>query len=92
MKQQVKTIDYKFSELCEEIDRWKDEAQYWKEKYEAERNEFMEHINQSLSSAEQGVANTLLFALSVKDNPDGSLSISKENRKTLAKSLSETTK
>jgi len=29
----MKTIDYKFAELCEEIDMWKAEAYYWKEQY-----------------------------------------------------------
>ena len=33
----TKTVDYKFAELCDEVDRWKDQAKYWKAKYEEER-------------------------------------------------------
>lgn len=43
--------------------------------------EYSEHINKSLASAQKGVANTLMFALSVKDDENGNLIIDKESRK-----------
>jgi hypothetical protein len=32
----MKTVDYKFHELCAEIDYWKEQAEYYKEQYEKE--------------------------------------------------------
>ena len=80
----MRTADIKFLQLCNEIDQWKDEANYWKEKYEELQKEYSEHINQSLVSAQKGVANALMFALSVKDDENGNLIIDKESRKELA--------
>ena len=80
----VRTADMKFIELCDEIDYWKAQAEYWKKEYEDMRDENIKRTNESLKSAQQGVANALMFAMSVKDNADGSLSISKEDRKHLA--------
>jgi hypothetical protein len=83
MKQE-RTIDIKFSDLCDEIDYWKartmkaeEDADYWK-------NEYTENLNKNLASAQKGVANALMFALSVRDDENGNLVIDKENRKTLA--------
>jgi len=82
--QNTKTIDYKFSELCEEIDRWKNEAQYWKEKYEEEISESIERTNESIEMSKKGIANALMFALSVTDDENGNMVINKQDRKTLA--------
>ena len=81
---QMRTADVKFLQLCNEIDQWKEEANYWKEKYEELQKEYSEHINQNLVSAQKGVANALMFALSVKDDENGNLIIDKESRKELA--------
>ena len=83
----MKTIDYKFSELCEEIDYWKDQARYYQEKYEEEVLTRSIESKERLLEAKKGVANALMFALSVEDKEDGSLSISSENRKVLAENL-----
>ena len=80
----VRTADIKFMDLCDEIDHWKAEAEHWKREYEEMRAENIKRMNESMESAKQGVANALMFALSVEDKPDGSLSINKENRKHLA--------
>jgi hypothetical protein len=80
----MKTVDYKFHELCDEIDYWKSEAEYWKIQYEEMKKENIKRSNESLESAKKGVANALMFALSVEDQPDGSLKINKENRKNIA--------
>ena len=80
----MRTADVKFLQLCNEIDQWKEEANYWKEKYEELQKEYSEHINQNLVSAQKGVANALMFALSVKDDENGNLIIEKESRKELA--------
>jgi hypothetical protein len=80
----MKTVDVKFLQLCNEIDQWKDEANYWKEKYEELNKEYSQHLNQSLASAQKGVANALMFALSVKEDENGNLIINKESRKDLS--------
>jgi len=81
-----RTSDIKFFELCDEIDYWKEQAEHYKEKYETELSERMIDSNQRLKEAQSGVANALLFALSVTDGEDGELIINKENRKSLSKS------
>ena len=77
----VRTIDMKFGELCDEIDHWKAEAEYWKKECDDMRTESIKRMDESMERAKQGVANALMFALSVEDQPDGSLKINKENRK-----------
>ena len=80
----VRTADMKFIELCDEIDYWKAEAEHWKKEYKDMRADNIKRMNESMESAKQGVANALMFALSVEDQPDGSLKINKDNRKHLA--------
>ena len=83
----MKTVDYKFHELCQEIDYWKDQADYYKAKYEEEIQRSVKETNRQLEESKRNVANALMFALTVKDNEDGSLSISPEDRKRLAKNF-----
>ena len=80
-----KTIDYKFSELCDEVDKWKEEAEYWKSKYEEGLEKNIEQTNENLEMAQKGVANALSFALSCKNDENGNLVILSEDRKKLAK-------
>jgi hypothetical protein len=81
----MKTIDIKFADLCDEIDYWKDQADKYKELYERELQERAIASKKSLIEAQEGVANALMFALSVTDDKDGNLVMSKENRKEFAK-------
>jgi len=81
----MKTADYKFTDLCNEIDQWKSEATYWQKKYEDEIKKNNEFMNESMETAKKGVANALMFALHCSDDQDGNLVISKESRKVLAK-------
>ena len=73
--------------LCNQIDELKEEIDYWKSKFEEERNENNRMINENLSAANQGVRNALMFALCVSDNENGDLVISNENRKVLAENI-----
>jgi len=47
----MKTVDLKFLEMCEEIDTWKNEAKYWKDKFdvldEQQRKDLYERIENS---------------------------------------------
>lgn len=83
----MQRIEILTADLCEEIDYWKSEANKWKSLYEEERDANIKAMNERFEESKKGVANALLFALSVSDNPDGSLSINKENRKQLAESF-----
>lgn len=80
----MKRYEILVADLCEEIDALKESVAYWRNKYESERNERNKESSKRLEESKKGVANALLLALSVTDNPDGSLSISKETREELA--------
>jgi len=79
----MKTIEIKFNDLCDEIDYWKDKANCYKKQFEEERKARSMLLNETMMSAKKVVANALMLALSVEDNKDGGISISKENRKQL---------
>lgn len=83
----MKTIDRTVSDLCHEIDYLKKEVEYYKALYEQEKQENNRMLNENLESAKKGVANALMFALSVSDNANGDLIISRENRETLANNI-----
>lgn len=74
-------------DLCDEVDYWKEQAIYYKKQYEDELAATSFRLHADLENAKKGVANALMFALSVRDNEDGSLSISKEDRINLSESL-----
>ena len=69
--------------LCEEIDYLKEVVEHYKNLYETERATNNVRLNENLLSAKKDVANALRFALSVSDDENGNLVISKENRKGL---------
>jgi hypothetical protein len=81
----MKTADIKFLDLCDEIDYWKERAMQAEKDAEYWQQEYSKHLNESLVSAQKGVANALMFALSVRDDENGNLVIDKENREKLAK-------
>lgn len=81
----MKHIDYKFSELCEEVDHWRSEAKYWQERSEELQLQISQKLNDDLDKAKKGVGQMLMLAMSIDDKPDGSIGISKDNRKTLSK-------
>lgn len=80
----MKTIDLKVNELCNEIDYYKEMAEFWKTKYDDLNKEYNLHINSSLKITQQGVANALMFALAISDDEEGNLVIPKEKRQDLA--------
>jgi glucan phosphoethanolaminetransferase (alkaline phosphatase superfamily) len=45
MKKDMKTSTIKFYELCEEIDKWREEAEYWKSEAERISKEYHSKIN-----------------------------------------------
>lgn len=81
--EKTRTVDYKFAQLCNEVDRWKDEAEYWKSKYDEEIQRSIQQNKESMLIAKKGVANALMFALHAQDNENGDLVISSNSRKKL---------
>lgn len=77
-------------ELCEEIDWWKERANHYEKLYKEEVALNVQQTNERLDQAKKSVGFALQLALSVRDNEDGSISISKENRKHLADNLTTT--
>lgn len=82
----MRTIEINTYQLCSQIDNLKEEVAYWQTKYEEEKAMNNQMLTENLSSARNGVANALMFALSVKDDANGNLVIDKKSRKELAKS------
>lgn len=79
----MRTADIKFLDMCEEIDRWKNEAAYYKEKYEEELQRNVEASNRSMQIAKQGVADALMLSLNIKEGDGGSLVIDSAAREAL---------
>ena len=80
-----RTIDIKFHELCDEIDYWKGQAEYYKDLYEKEVMQRNVESKERLLQTQKDVANTLMFALHATDDKDGNLVIDKKSREELAK-------
>lgn len=85
----MKTIDIVVHDLCEEVDYWKELAEKYEALYKEQLTREAEESNRRLKEAQKGVANALMFALSVSDNEDGSLSVSKEDRALLAENYNQ---
>lgn len=79
----MRTVETTFIQLCEEVDVWKEEAAYWKAKYQQEVQERNAEWQERSQEAQKGIANALHFMLAVKDDENGNLVIDKESRKEL---------
>jgi hypothetical protein len=79
------TFDKTVRSLCSEIDHLNEEVLYWKGKYEEEKKSYNKMLSDSLEESKKGIANALLFAISVEENGNGDLIIPKNKRKALAK-------
>lgn len=77
-------FDRTVQSLCRQIDNLEEEVDYWKSKYEDEIKQQSIQSKQQLEEAQKGVANALMFALSVRDDENGNLVIPAEERKSLA--------
>ncbi len=75
--------------LCDEIDQLREERDYWRDMYKEEQQRGIKELNERFEETKRGVGQALMFALTVQDNPDGSLSISKEDRLILAEQYKE---
>jgi hypothetical protein len=73
--------------LCEEIDDLKQEVAYYKDLFEKERKLNSQTLNDNLKAAQKGVANALMFAMSVSDDMEGNMVIKKEDRVKLAEMI-----
>jgi hypothetical protein len=83
----MKTADIKFLDLCEEIDYWRERAEKAEADAEHWKEEYSKQLDSSLKSAQKGVANALMLALSVRDDENGNLVIDKKDRERLAESF-----
>lgn len=70
--------------LCNQIDHLEEEVSYWKNKYIQEKNDAIKFENETFEQAKLDLGRALTFALAVKDDSQGNLIISKENRTRLA--------
>jgi hypothetical protein len=85
----MRTIDIKFSELCDEIDYWKSVAHDAEKKYNELRKEYSKLTYDNLISSQKGVADALMLALSIRDDENGNIIIDKKSRKNIADRFKE---
>ena len=83
----MRTIEINTYQLCNQIDNLKEEVLYWRKMYEDEKQFNNQMLSENLATAKAGVANALMFALSIKDDENGNLIINKEDRGKLANKL-----
>jgi len=84
-----RTADLTFMDLCRQVDYWKEQAEYFEQKYKDEVRENNKQMNERLEESRMQLGNALMFAFSVEDKEDGSLSISADKRKILSERLKE---
>jgi hypothetical protein len=60
----MKTADLKFVELCNEVDDWKEAANYWKEKCEAVEKKYTRILDESIAHSQVMTGNQLKLLLS----------------------------
>lgn len=85
---EIGSFDRTIKSLCTQIDNLEEEVEYWKDKYESEIRQQAIESKQRMEEAQRGVANVLMFALSVRDDENGNLIISKQDRKELSEKWS----
>lgn len=73
----MRTIDLKFSEICDEVDHWKAEAEYWKEQYKKLQVEYHENVNESIQN-NYDVIGTVLGSMLDKDSNPSKLLFDKD--------------
>lgn len=73
--------------LCRTIDELELEVEYWKGRYELEAKERAQEWKERLEQSKADLGQTLLLAFSLKEDGNGGLAISNEDRKALAENL-----
>lgn len=76
-------IDTLVSDLCEEIDMWKQEAKYWKEKHDQASADHIKTVNESIKSNESMIGNLLMVALNSSEDENGNLVIDRTGRENI---------
>ena len=72
MKNQF-TADLKFLQLCDEIDMWKNEAEFYKEKYEEVTKEYAKLLDTSLNDAKHTAGQLLTIMFNSEQTENGIL-------------------
>lgn len=78
----MRTVEEEIYRLCDEINYWKERAEYWEKEFEKERAERVNLLNESIESTRKGIGDALMLAFSIENKPDGSISISNKNMDT----------
>jgi hypothetical protein len=67
------TANLKFIELCEEIDMWKNEAMYYKEKYEESTKDYSKLLSSSIADAKNTTGQLLSLMFNSEQTDEGLL-------------------
>jgi hypothetical protein len=59
----IRTIDYKFAEMCDEMDMLRTRAEYWKKMYDDKNKEWMDLLYSSIAHNEKMMANVLMLCM-----------------------------
>lgn len=81
MKGEYKKGEILILDLCDEIDYWKQKAAYWEAEYNKMRDEYNQHLNESISRTREMTGTLLTMALCAKEDENGNLSFDKDARK-----------
>lgn len=76
-------IDTLVSDLCEEIDTWKQEAKYWKEKYKESHADHMKLLNENLEYNQIMIGSILSIAFNSSEDENGNLVIDRSGRENI---------
>ncbi len=79
----MNTIKKIVQHLGEEVDYWKARAENFEQLYESEQEKFQQRISQDIEQSKMNVANLMMLAESLQEQPDGSFILSAQYRKML---------
>ena len=81
------TFDQTVYQLCSQIDDLHEEVEYWRTKYEKEKLEYNNMLNQNMIQAKRDLSNAFQFVFATQTDENDNLIISSKNRKQLANNL-----
>lgn len=83
------TLAITICQLCNDVDYWKNLAQYYQKKCQELHNELTSTINKNYEDTMKSVGQMLTLALNIEEDGNGGLVINPENRQNILNSIKE---